>query len=89
MERNYVRRSSSNLIAYHAFIKSTLSKGGSIDEKAIPAAFLEYQDQLNQLQAALQPATERFRNGDDGNEIEIHCLVDEILQDNAPRGDWA
>jgi hypothetical protein len=80
---------SSDLIAYHAFIKSTLSKGGSIDEDATPAAFLEYQHQLNQLRAALQPATERYRNGDDGDEIEIDRLVDEVLQESGPRGDWA
>jgi hypothetical protein len=77
---------SSELVAYHAFIKSTLSRGGNIDEDATPAAFLEYQDQLNRLRAALQPASERFQNGDDGTEIEIDQLVDEVLQDRARHG---
>jgi hypothetical protein len=80
---------SSELLAYHAFIKSTLSKGGSIDADATPATFLEYQVQLNRLRATLQPAAERFRNGDLGSEIDIDELVDEVLQDKVQRGDRA
>jgi hypothetical protein len=76
---------SSELLAYHAFIKSTLSKGGSLDEDATPAAFLAYQQQLNQLRAALQPAVDRFKNGDDGSNVEIDQLVDEVLQDRGSR----
>jgi hypothetical protein len=71
---------SSQLLAYHAFVKTTLSKGGSIDEDATPAAFLEYQHQLNQLRAALQPASERFEQGEFREEIDIDQLVDEALQ---------
>lgn len=50
----------SQLVAYHAFVKTTLSKGGSIDNDATPAAFLEYQNQLCRLRAELQPAMDRF-----------------------------
>jgi len=80
---------SSELLEYHAFIKSTLSKGGSIDQDATPAAFLEYQSQLNRLRAALQPATERFRQGDEGLEVDIDELVDEALSDGLQPGDEA
>jgi len=78
---------SSELLAYHAFVKSTLSKGGSIDEDATPAAFLEYQHQLNRLRAALQPAAERFQQGDEALEIDIDQLVDDALQNVPQRGD--
>jgi hypothetical protein len=77
---------SSELLAYHAFVKSTLSKGGSIDDDATPAAFLDYQHQLNQLRAALQPAANRFERGEEAVEIDIDQLVDEVLQ-NGPRPD--
>jgi hypothetical protein len=70
---------SSELLAYHAFVKSTLSRGGSIDQDATPAAFLEYQQQLNRLRAALQPATDRFVRGEEADEIDIDQLVDEAL----------
>jgi hypothetical protein len=77
----------SNLLEYHAFIKSTLSKGGSIDEDATPAAFLEYQNQLNRLRASLQPAAERFKQGDEGTELDIDQLVEEALSDGLQPGE--
>jgi hypothetical protein len=77
---------SSELLAYHAFVKSTLSKGGSLDEDATPAAFVEYQHQLNQLRAALQPAAERFRQGHEGSEIDIDQLADEVLKEAPHQG---
>jgi len=80
---------SSELLEYHAFIKSTLSKGGSIDQDASPAAFLEYQSQLNRLRAALQPAAERFQQGDQDSEVDIDQLVDEALSDDLQPGDQA
>jgi hypothetical protein len=70
---------SSELLAYHAFVKSTLSNGGSIDEDATPAAFREYQLQLNRLRAELQPAADRFRRGEEAFEIDIDHLVDDVL----------
>jgi hypothetical protein len=76
----------SELLAYHAFIKTTLSKGGSIDEDATPAAFLEYQHQLNRLRAALQPAANRFQNGEEATEIDIDQLVNEALQKQSDGG---
>jgi hypothetical protein len=78
---------STELLAYHAFVKSTLSKGGSIDEDATPAAFLEYQLQLKQLRAALQPAADRFSQGDEAVEIDIEQLVDDVLQSGMSQGD--
>jgi hypothetical protein len=78
---------SSELLAYHAFVKSTLSKGGSIDEDATPAAFLEYQHQLNRLRAALQPAADRFHQGKEASEIDIDQLADDVLQNTSHRGD--
>ena len=80
---------SSELLEYHAFIKSTLSRGGSIDQDATPAAFLEYQNQLNRLRASLQPAAQRFRRGDAGSEIEIDQLVSEALSDGLQPGKQA
>jgi hypothetical protein len=77
----------SELLAYHAFVKSTLSNGGSIDEDATPAAFLAYQLQLNRLQAALQPSTDRFASGDEGFEIHIDELIDDALQSSPYSGD--
>ncbi|HEX2475863.1 MAG TPA: hypothetical protein VHK01_14020 [Lacipirellulaceae bacterium] len=74
---------SSELLAYHAFIKTTLDKGGSIDEDATPAAFAEYQEQLSRLRSALQPATDRFRRGEDASEIDINQLVDDVLKNGA------
>ena len=71
---------SSELLAYHAFVKLALSKGGNIEQDASPAAFLEYQDQLNRLRATLQPATERYQRGADAAEIDIDQLVNEELQ---------
>jgi hypothetical protein len=77
---------SSDLVAYHAFVKSTLSKGGNIDEDATPAAFLEYQHQLNRLRAALQPAADRFHQGVDASEVDVDRLVDDVLR-NAKQGE--
>jgi hypothetical protein len=77
---------SPELLAYHAFVKSTLSKGGSIDEDATPAAFLEYQLQLNRLQAALQPAADRFNRGDEAIEIDIDELIADVLQNGPHAG---
>lgn len=70
---------SSELFEYHAFIKSTLSKGGNIDEDATPAAFLEYQNQLTRLREALQPAADRFQRGENAADIDIDQLVDQEL----------
>ena len=67
------------LLAYHGFVKSTLSNGGSIDEDATPAAFREYQLQLNRLCAALQPAADRFERGEEAFEIDIDQLVDDVI----------
>ena len=69
----------SQLVAYHAFVKTTLSKGGSIDNDATPAAFLEYQNQLCRLRAELQPAMDRFQRGEEASEIDIDALVEEAL----------
>jgi len=77
---------SPELLAYHAFVKSTLSKGGNIDKDATPAAFLEYQQQLNQLRTALQPATDRFLNGDEAAEIDIDQIVADTLQNRPHQG---
>ena len=77
---------SSELVAYHAFVKLTLSRGGTIDKDASPAAFLEYQQQLNRLRAALQPAAERFQRGEVAIEIDIDQIVDESLQTSPRRG---
>jgi hypothetical protein len=77
----------SELLAYHAFVKTTLSKGGSIDEDATPAAFLEYQHQLNRLRAALQPAANRFQSGEEAAEIDVDQLVDEVLQSRLDAGE--
>jgi hypothetical protein len=76
---------SSELVAFHAFIMSRLSKGGSIDEDATPAAFLEYQHQLSRLRAALQPAAERFQQGDAGADVDMDQLVDDVLHDGDDR----
>jgi hypothetical protein len=77
---------SSELLAYHAFIKSTLDKGGSIDEDATPAAFAEYQEQLSRLRSALQPAADRFLRGEDASELDINQLVDDVLNNgSSPR----
>ncbi len=76
---------SSDLIAYHAFIKTTLANGGSIDEDATPAAFLEYQEQLTRLRAALQPAADRFQRGQDASELDIDQLVDDVLDSGTNR----
>jgi hypothetical protein len=76
---------SSQLAEYHAFVKSALSKGGSIDADATPAAFLEYQRQLHQLRETLRPAMERCQGGEPGEEIEIEQFVDEVIR-TSPRG---
>ena len=73
----------SELLAYHAFIKATLASGGSIEEDATPAAFLEYQEQLSRLRAELQPAADRFRRGEDGSEFNIDEFVDDVLNGGA------
>jgi hypothetical protein len=72
------------LLAYHAFVKSTLSNGGNIDEDATPAAFLEYQQQLNELRAELQPAADRFRKGEPSAELKIDRLVADVLPAHSP-----
>jgi hypothetical protein len=74
---------SSELLAYHAFIKTTLDKGGNIDEDATPAAFAEYQEQLSRLRSALQPATDRFHRGEGASELDINQLVDDVLNSGA------
>jgi hypothetical protein len=76
----------SELVAYHAFVKSMLSQGGSIDDDATPAAFLQYQHQLKQLRSALQPAADRFKRGEVAVEIDIDQLVDEVLEGKSPAG---
>ena len=78
---------STDLLAYHAFVKSTLSKGGNIDEDATPAAFLEYQQQLKRLRAALQPAADRFQRGEEAVDVDIDQLVNDVLQDRQRQGD--
>jgi hypothetical protein len=77
---------SPELLAYHAFVKSTLSKGGSIDEDASPDAFREYQLQLNRLRSALQPAADRFESGEEAFKIDIDQLVDDVLGDRPDSG---
>jgi hypothetical protein len=74
---------SPELLAYHAFIKTTLDKGGSIDEDATPAAFAEYQEQLSRLRAALQSATDRFLRGEGASDLDINQLVDDVLSNGA------
>jgi hypothetical protein len=76
---------SSELLAYHAFIKTTLEKGGSIDEDATPAAFAEYQEQLSRLRSALQPAADRFARGEGASEFDINQLIDDVLNKGANR----
>jgi hypothetical protein len=79
--------SSSELVAYHAFVKSMLSKGGSIDEDATPQAFLEYQRQFGELRSALQPAADRFKRGDEAHEIDVDQLVENVLQNGSHQSD--
>jgi hypothetical protein len=76
---------SSELLAYHAFVKLALAKGGTTDNDASPAAFREYQHQLNQLRAALQPAADRFRRGEEANEIDVGQIVEEVLGNQSPQ----
>jgi hypothetical protein len=71
---------SSELLAYHAFVRSTLSKGGSIDNDATPQAFLEYQRQLAELRGAIRPSMERFKKGEPAEELDIERFVETILQ---------
>jgi hypothetical protein len=78
--------SATQLVAYHAFVKTTLSKGGSIDEDATPQAFLEYQRQLSQLREALRPAVERFQRGEDAEEIDIEQFVEDIIRQTSQQG---
>jgi hypothetical protein len=74
---------SSQLLAYHAFVKATLSKGGSIDQDATPEAFLEFQRQLDRLREELKPAAERFRHGEEARETDVDQLVEEVLKERS------
>lgn len=51
-----------DLHAYHAFIKATLSQGGSVDEDATPEAFLDTQASVR----ALEQAIHDMQSGDEG-----------------------
>jgi hypothetical protein len=77
---------SAELFAYHEFVKLTLSKGGTIDEDATPQAFIEHQQQLNRLRAALQPAADRFHSHVPGSEVDIDRLTDDVLGKSSQAG---
>jgi hypothetical protein len=47
----------------------------------------EYQQQLNRLREALQPAAERFERGDEAVEIDIDQLIDDELTRGQRSGD--
>jgi hypothetical protein len=74
----------SQLAEYHAFVKSALSKGGSIENDASPAAFLEYQRQLHDLRESLRPGMERLARGDKAEELDIEQFVSEVVS-QSPR----
>ena len=69
---------SPDLYAYHAFIRASLSQGGSLDEDASPDAYAEYQAELDRLKAELLPAIDQHRRGE-GAEMDLNLLVEEIL----------
>jgi hypothetical protein len=69
---------SGDLYAYHAYIKTTLSHGGSLDDDASPEAYAEYQSELARLRAELQPAIEQHERGE-GEELDLNVLVEQIL----------
>jgi hypothetical protein len=73
----------SDLVSYHAFIKATLSSGGSLDEDASPRAYLEYQAELERLRRELQPAADRFRRGEPAADVDLDGLVERVLNRSA------
>lgn len=74
-----ISEAADQLQSYHAFVKATLQRGGTIDEEATPAAFIEYQQQLAKLQRELAPASERFRNGEPAASLDLDALANEVL----------
>jgi hypothetical protein len=68
-----------DLVSYHAFVKATLARGGSVDEDASPQAYLEYQAELERLRRELQPAALRLERGEPAHEVDFDALVALVL----------
>jgi hypothetical protein len=67
------------LHTYHAFVKATLQRGGTIDEEATPEAFIEYQQQLAKVRSELAPAAKRFQEGKPAQTLDLDALANEVL----------
>lgn len=74
-----VSEAADQLHSYHAFVKATLQRGGTIDEEATPEAFFEYQQQLEKLQSELAPVAERFRRGEPAQALDLDALANDVL----------